>query len=254
MSFNFGNLSNAKPASTTSYLKPYGIYENVTIKSAEVKEGTSANGNAWKSLNVTFGNDEGIFPHSIFYFDEKDENNWKRGTITMANGGQRELPSRAEELQNTIASIGFAFFPEDFKKLQQVASKVQTTEQLMTYFKQFIDKNIDKNPKYMKLVGRNSNGRVYASFPKFTGIAQANDAKRAAENNVQVGEWYTWIVSPFNDNPAKLAFSAYEQQQANEYNNAKPTSVESTNVATDPINNFDSEDKEVNFDDLLSGL
>lgn len=252
--YNFGSLADTKPVNTIAYLKPYGIYNNVTIKSAEVKEGTSAAGNAWKSLNITFGNEEGIFSHSIFYFDEKDNKNWERGSIDMPNGGKRELPSRAEELQNTIAAIGFSFFPEDFKKLQQVASKVQTTEQLMTYFKQFVDKNIDKNPTNMKLVGRNYNGQIYAAFPKFTGIAQAKDEKRAAENQVNVGEWYTWLISPFNDNPAKLAFSAYEQKQANEYRNAKPTPVGTSNE-TDAINNFDSVDKDsesdIDFENLL---
>lgn len=249
MAFNFGNLQTVKPASTTSYLKPYGIYNNVTIKSTEIKEGTSSTGNAWKSLNVTFGNDEGVFSHSIFYFDEKDEDNWKRGTYDMPNGGKRERPSQAEELQNTIAAIGFAFFPEDFKKLQQVAGKVQTTEQLMTYFKQFIDKNIGKIATNMKLVGRTSNGHVYAAFPKFTGIAQANDEKRASENNVQVGEWYTWIVSPFNENPSKLAFSNYEQKQADEYHNAKPTVMSDQSI--DVSNNtLETED----IDDLLKGI
>lgn len=248
--FNFGSLANTKPANTTSYLKPYGIYENVTIKSTEVKEGTSASGNAWKSLNVTFGNDEGIFPHSIFYFDEKDTNNWKRGSVAMPNGGKRELPSRAEDLQNTISAIGFAFFPEDFKKLQQVASKVKTTEELMTYFKKFVDKNLDKNPTNMKLVGRNSNGRVYAAFPKFTGIAQAKDDKRATENNIKVGDWYTWLVSPFGSN---LTFSAYEQKQADEYRNAKPTAIETKIEGIDNTNE-QSSDEGVNFEELLGGI
>lgn len=250
MPFNFGSLANTKPANTTSYLKPYGIYENVTIKSVEVKEGTSSNGNAWKSLNVTFGNDEGIFSHSIFYFDEKDSKNWERGFVDMPNGGKRELPSRAEELQNTIAAIGFTYFPEDFKKLQQVAGKVQTTEQLMTYFKQFIEKNMDKNPTNMKLVGRNSNGRVFAAFPKFTGIAQAKDTKRAAENGIEIGQWYTWMVSPFGPN---LTFSAYEQKQADEYRNAKPTSVDNSDKKTDEINDFDNMpfgSEEIDFNSL----
>lgn len=249
MGFNFGNLANAKPATTTSYLKPYNIYENVTIKNTEVKEGTSQTGNAWKCLVITFGNDEGTFSHSIFYFDEKDSKNWERGTYPMPNGGTRELPSKAEELQNTISAIGFAFFPEDFKKLQQVAAKVTTTEQLMTYFKQFVDKNLDKNPTCMKLVGRNNNGAVYASFPKFTGIAQATTQDKAEKNGVQLNEWYTWTVSPFNNNSAKLAFSSYEQQQANSYNNAKPTKMDAE------INNISEiKSEEVDFDELLGGL
>lgn len=247
--FNFGNLSSVKPANTISYLKPYGIYKDVTIKSTEVKEGTSKNGNPWKSLNITFGNNEGIYNHSIFYFDEKDSKNWERGSYDMPNGGKRETASTAEELQNTIAAIGFAFFPEDFKKLQQVAGKVKTTEELMTYFKKFVDKNIDKNPTNMKLVGRTSqDGKVYSALPRFTGIAQAT-AKNAAQNGVAVGDWYTWMSSPFNSDPTRLTFTNYEQQQADAYKNAKPTPMKSSEPAA-----IDNSSDDVNFEELLGGL
>lgn len=248
--YNFGSLSNVKPANNINYLKPYNIYGNVTIKSTEIKEGTTKAGDPWKSLNITFGNDEGIFTHSVFYFDEKDPKNWEHGTYDMPNGGKRETVSNAEELQNTIAAVGFAYFPEDFKKLQQVASKVTTTEQLMTYFKQFIDKNIDKNPTYMKLVGRNSDGRVYAAFPRFTGIAQANTEEKAKNNNVEVGEWYTWMISPFNENPTKLAFSNYEQKQANDYNNAKPTVMKNSSEESIDTNNSENIDLSSLLDEI----
>lgn len=255
MAFNFGSLADTKPASTTSYLKPYGIYQNVTIKSAEVKEGTSANGNAWKSLIVTFGNEEGIHPHSMFYLNENNPKDFERGTQDMPNGGKRELPSSWERIKDQMAAIGFAFFPEDFEKLQKVSNKVQSFEELMTYFKKAVDKSIGKNPTNMKLVGRNSNGRVYATLPNCTGIAQAKDEKRANENQIKVGDWYTWMVSPFNSNPSKLAFSAYEQKQADEYRNATPTAVDNSAQDTDAANDFDriekgSEDA-IDFDSLL---
>lgn len=249
MSFNFGSLADTKPTSTTSYLKPYGIYSDVTIKSAEVKEGTSSNGNSWKSLVITFGNEDGIYSDSIFYLDETDSKDFERGTIDMPNGGKRELPSSWERLKDKMAAIGFAFFPEDFEKLQKVSSKIKSFDELMKYFKQAVDKNIGKNSTNMKLVGRNSNGRVYATLPSCTGIAQAKDEKRANENQIPVGGWYTWMISPFSDNPSKLAFSAYEQKQANEYLHAKPTSIGSSNE-TDTVNSFDSIDKDPG-DDLI---
>lgn len=251
--FNFGSLANTKPANTTNYLKPYGIYSNVTIKSVEVKEGTSSNGNTWKSLNIVFGNEEGIHPESLFYLNENNPKDFERTTQDMPNGGKRELPSSWERTKDKIAAIGFAFFPEDFEKLQKVSSKIKSFDELMKYFKQAIEKNIDKNPTNMKLVGRNSNGRVYATLPKCTGIAQATNEKRAAANGVNVGEWYTWMISPFNADAVKLAFSDYEQKQANEYHNAKPTVIDSS--TKDDTNDFDTvtgNDDDMDFESLLS--
>lgn len=253
MAFNFGSLADTKPANTVAYLKPYKIYSDVTIKSVEIKEGTSSNGNPWKSLVVTFGNEEGVHSDSMFYLNENNPKDFKRGVMDMPNGGKRELPSSWERLKDKMAAIGFAFFPEDFEKLQKVSSKIKSFDELMKYFKQAIDKNIGKNPTNMKLVGRNSGGRVYATLPNCTGIAQAKDEKKAVENQVEVGEWYTWMVSPFNNNPSKLAFSAYEQKQADEYYSAKPTSI-GTSKETDTINNFDSVEKGlediIDFDSL----
>lgn len=250
MSFNFGSLADTKPASSISYLRPYGVYSNVTIKSNEIKEGTSSNGNTWKSLVITFGNDEGIHSESLFYLNENNPKDFERSIQDMPNGGKRELPSSWERLKDRMAAIGFAFFPEDFNKIQQASSKVKSFEELMTLFKKAIDKNMGKKATNMKLVGRTSDGRVFATLPNCTGIAQAKDEKRAAENKVNVGDWYTWMVSPFNDNPTKLSFSAYEQKQADEYHSAKPTTMESK-AAED----FDSVEKgteeEIDFDNLL---
>lgn len=243
---NFGSLANTKPANTTSYLKPYEIHSDVVIKGSEIKEGTSANGNAWKSLNITFGNDNGIYSHSIFWItSEKD---FERGTTQMSNGGTRELPSNWERTRDVMAAIGFAYFPEHFKKLQAASAKAKSFDEIALNFKKMVDANAGKNPTNMKLVGRESNGRVYASLPNCTGIAQAKDEKRAAENNVNVGDWYTWMVTPFGDN---LSFTNYEISKANEYKNAKPTPMKEESETT----SFDTaESDDVNFDELLGGL
>lgn len=246
MSFNFGSLADTKPAKTTSYLKPYEIHSNVTIKSSEIKEGTSANGNAWKSLNITFGNDEGIYSHSIFWINS--EKDFERGEMKMSNGGTRELPSNWERTKDVMASIGFAFFPEQFAKLQAISAKAKSFDEIALAFKKMVDANVDKNPTNMKLVGRESNNRVYATLPNCTGIAQANDEKRAADNNVEVGQWYTWMVSPFGD---KLTFSDYEVGKANEYKNAKPTSMENKEVSLEVDSVSESSEEEINWDSFL---
>lgn len=247
MSFNFNSFAQVKPTNTTSYLKPYTINDNVTIKSTEVKEGTSANGTPWKRLVITFGNDEGTYEDSTFYLDINDPKATERNSVDMPNGGKREMPSRWEQTYYKLASIGHAFAPDLIDKFNSVVSKCKTFEDFMKAYKSMLDKVIDKNPTRMKLVGRNSNGTIYSTLPNCVGIAQANDEKRAAANGVEVGQWYTWLVSPFGD---KVAFTNYEQKQANEYNNAKPTvmSSESTNLDVDSTN----EDLDaVDFESLL---
>ena len=245
MNMNFGSLANAKPTNTNSFLKPYEIHENVTIKGTEIKEGTSSNGNPWKSLNITFGNDNGIYKHSIFWItSDKD---FERGVQEMSNGGKRELPSNWERTSDLMASIGFAFAPEQFAKLQAASSKAKSFDDIALAFKKMCDAVIDNKATNMKLVGRNSNGRVYATLPNCTGIACADTEEKAARNNVRINDWYTWRISPFNDSVSALDFSNYEMQKAEEYKNAKPTKMPETK----DIDNVSSDDEEIDFESLL---
>lgn len=249
--FNFGSLANIQPSNNITYLKPYGIYPNVVIDGVEVLEGTSEKGNAWKRLEITFKNDEGIYKHSIFWItSEKD---FERGVMDMNNGGKRELPSNWERTRDTMAAIGLHYAPEAFAKLQAASSKAKSFDDIALGFKKILENAIGKNPTNMKLVGRNSKGTVYATLPSCTGIDCANTDKKAAQNNVELNSWYTWMVSPFNDDATKLAFSNYEQTQANEYHNAKPTKVDNSTKETDAINNFDTKGSEdaFNLDALL---
>jgi hypothetical protein len=233
MAFNFGNITNATVANSTSYLKPYQIYSDVEIKKTEIVEGEK-DGRHWKRLDIVFGNNEGEYTESMFYCDENNPRDITRPEYDQPNGGKRYGAAPIEELQNEIASIGFAFFPKQFEKLQAAASKIGTVEQLMALFKKCIDSNIGKVKTNMKLVGRkSSDGHVYARLPKFTGMAEAKTQESASRNGVEVGQWYSWRVSPFNDNPDRLTFSSYEMQQANSLASAKPTQMS-------PLDSLDS--------------
>ena len=244
MAFNFGSLAETKPASTVSYLKPYTINENVVIKSTDVKEGvTASTGKAWKKLDITFGNDEGVFTESIFWITEQSD--FERGEYDTSNGGKRETPSRWERTQNELAAIGYAFFPESFEKLKAVSSKAKSFDDIILAFKKMADAAVNKKSTSMKLIGRNSNGRVYAALPSCVGIAQATE-KTAASNGVEVGQWYTWMVSPFGD---KLYFSPYEETQRANYTKATPTTM-----PKDPLTdttNVDTDENDFNLEDLL---
>lgn len=249
MNLNF-SLNEVKPASGAKYLKAYNIYHDVTLDGVEVKEGVSAKGNAWKSLNLNFSCPEGSYNHSMFYLNtDKDT---ERTEMDMPNGGKRQLPSAWERSRDLIAAVGFTFFPEDFAKMQKASSTLQykdakdAFEKIADMFIKCINKNKGKVHTSMKLVGRNSNGTVYATLPNCTGIAEAKDAKRAEENNVNVGDWYTWMITPFGDN---LSFTSYEEKKKAELENAKPTNMDAVDTVVDPAPKGSEDD--IDFDSLL---
>lgn len=252
MAFTF-NLS--APTNTNNYLRAYNIYDNVTIKSTEIKSGTSANGKDWKSLNITFGNDEGTYNHSIFFINLKNKEDIERRKYDMPNGGQRELPSNAETAMHTMAAIAHAFMPEYVDKLNEVISKCGNNfDKIAEAYKLMLDKVIDKNTTSMKLVGRNRDGVVYATLPNCAVCSEIKDQKTLERLNKTVGEgepkykmgdWYTWMTSPFGKN---LTFSAYELKQKNEMNNAKPTTM------PDVPSMDDSSDSGDDLADLLDSL
>lgn len=247
--FSFNSIAQVKPANTVSYLKPYSINDNVTIKSAEINEGVSSNGNEWKSLTITFGNDEGIYRDSTFFLDINDPKVTERKSIDMPNGGKRQMASSWEQTYYKLAAIGYAFAPNLIEKFNSVVGKCKTFEDFIKAFKAMIDKVANKTTTSMKLTGRNKDGHVYAVLPSCVGIAQAKDEKRAKDNDVQVGEWYTWMVSPFGSN---LSFSAYEEGKRAELASASPTKMPENNTYAD--SDLDTESKgseDIDFEALL---
>lgn len=241
--FDFGTFANVKTSDNVKYLKPYTINKDVAIKGTEIKEGTSSNGNKWKSLVITFGNDEGIYSDSTFFLDTNDPRDVERGSVDMPNGGKRPLPSRWEQTSYKLAAIGRAFAADQIDKFNSIVSKVKTFDEFIKYYKSMLDKVVNKTTTSMKLVGRNNNGHIYATLPNCVGIAQATTEEKAKANNVQVGEWYTWMVNPFGDN---LSFTAYEEGKRNELNNAKPTKIEETPAGINDISD------DVDFESLLA--
>lgn len=241
--FDFNSFAQVKPVNSVSYLKPYTINNNVTIKGTEIKEGVSSEGKPWKSLVITFGNDEGIYNDSTFFLDINDPKTVERGSSDMPNGGKRQRPSRWEQTYYKLAAIGYAFAPDLIEKFNAVVSKCKTFDDFIKTYKSILDKVANKTTTSMKLVGWNSKGHTYATLPICVGIAQATDEKKAAANGVNVGDWYTWMTSPFGSN---LAFSSYEESRRNELNNAKPTDM--SEVTTESNSN---NEEEIDFESLL---
>ena len=159
--FSFNSFAEAKPNSNSSFLKPYTINDNVSIISTEIKEGTSSKGNNWKSLVITFGNNEGVYNDSTFFLDINDPKVVTRNTIDMPNGGKREMPSQWEQTYYKLAAIGYAFAPDLIEKFNSIVSKCKTFDEFINAYKAMLDKVVNKTTTSMKLVGRNSNGSIY---------------------------------------------------------------------------------------------
>lgn len=208
MSFNFG-LTNAPLPSDIKYLKPYNIYKDVAFKSFEIKEGTSEKGNDWKCLKLTFASPEGEYTESIFYPKDGDD---QRREVDGANGGKRTLCSNFEVTMAMVAAVGHAFNPEGFKKMQDMSGKFRSFDDVVTVLTKILEQTKGKVTTSMKLIGRNSNGHVYARLPQPLGITQDKETK----------EWRTFPVAIFGDN---LTFSAYELKKREEIQNAKPTEM-----------------------------
>lgn len=239
MNFNFSEVT---LPSNISYLKPYTIYDNVVIDKIEVKEGTSSKGKAWKNMTITFKCEEGIHNESIFWIT--DNSDFERNTYTKSDGSTGVLPSNWETTRDTMAAIGLTFAPDVFPKLQAASTKAKSFDEIATAYIKMINSVKGKVSTSMKLVGKNSNGKVYAALPKCIGIAQATDEKSAESHGVKLNEYYTWLICPFGNN---LSFTNYEQQQKNKLNKAKPTSMDSLDNSIDSASDTEIDD----FDKLL---
>lgn len=248
MTFSFNSIATIKQPSNVKYLKPYTINDNVTIQKVETKEGTKKDGTPWKSLNITFGNDEGIYTDTIFYLDINDPQIQERKESDMPNGGKKLNPSTWERLNFKIAAILFAFAPDYVERFNKGTDKINTFDDYMKLFKGVLDKVTNKTKTSMKLNGRNSDGKIYATLPSCVGMAQANTEKKAKDNGVEVGAWYTWLTSPFGDN---LTFSSYELQKKKELEEAKPTDMKDDELAKS-VDGVSNETNEIDFDGLLS--
>ena len=123
--------------------------------------------------------------------------------------------------------------PESAKKFQGVLPKCKSFDDVATSFIKVLEKEQGKEI-YIKLLGRNNNGSVYATLPNCCGLTR--DGERFPINVFSNEDNFNW--------------SAYELQKQSEYKNAKPTSM--GNSSTDVVNNIDStQEEEIDFDSLL---
>lgn len=235
--FNFANLKEDSFVNTSKpHLKPYGIYKvNLTkIEKTELKGSKDPNA-VYPVIALEFtgcGEDKGIFTTNLFIPTTKEDG--VRPVYTNNEGHEYERPSRFENFQYTLMQIVQALNPEGTKKIIANGEKLQDAlnKDLTTGINLFIDLVIkalagkNKIETNIKLVGRNSNGTVYADLPRACGLNKSGELF----NTSFIGE--------------NLMFTNYEITQQKQYQSARPTNMDKVE------NNPDEEASDFNIDDI----
>ena len=222
---SFSNLGTTSFTSSASRsLKPYNIYE-VSLKDISLKDiqGTKDPSAVYHTIHLEFEGEEGTYQQNLFIPSTSEDT--VRPTYKNAAGHEYQRPSRFENYQYTLMQIVEAINPTGAQKIKENASKIKSMEQFNDLIIKALSgkSNVKTN---LKLVGRNVNGTVYAQLPNPCGLNKEGE------------------IFPVNFIGKDLFFSNYEQQQADNYKNAKPTAM-STNDSPDET------EEEINLDDIL---
>ncbi len=232
MNFNFNSLSEQNFTSNSGqHLRPYDIYTvNLTkIEKTELKGSKDPNA-IYPIIALEFtgcGDNKGVFTTNLFI--PTSEQDMERPTFKNNEGHEYNRPSRFENFQFTLMQIVHAINPAGEEKIKANASKIKTIDQ-------FIDLIIkalagkEKVETQLKLVGRNNNGTIYAALPQACGLNKAGE------------------IFPVNFIGDNLFFTNYELTQQKNYQNAKPTNMDSTDnpdITNSPSDDLDITDIEL---------
>lgn len=232
--FDFGSIADVSVSQGT-FLKPWHIYDDVKFAGiSDPITGTTKDGNTWKAWDFTFESPEGVFKEKIF---EPNEKSTQRAHVKGNNGGEVELPSDFERIEQVIAQIVATYTTDGMDKLKKLSESGKLDNLEFSQFIEVIKKLLktpinptEEHPIQLKLQGRTVNGVTYARLP--------NAAVSKQNKEVFMGKFLGY----------PLSFTSYEKGQADKYN-AGPTnmaSVDASNKSIDISN--------VNTDDLLNDL
>ena len=227
--FNFSNLSEQNFTSNAgAHLRPYDIHTvNLTkIEKTELKGSKDPNA-TYPVVAIEFtgvGDSNGTFTTNLFI--PTTDADMERPTYKNNEGHEYQRPSRFENFQFTLMQIVHALNPTGEEKIKANASKIKTIDQFIDLIVKALTGKNNVETK-LKLVGRNNNGTIYAALPNACGLNKAGE------------------VFPVNFIGDNLFFTNYELTQQKNYQNAKPTNMDSNNDNSD-IDNSD----DLNLDDL----
>ena len=170
------NLKGVK-GTASNHLKAWGIYD-VVFRGVEYVEGTSAKGNAWQGMQVTFAGDAGTYSKTFFCPGDGAEERLSG----ESNGRKWTLPSNAEVFSAVLAHLGENLSPDKYKKFQELEFELpRDFKQLVAKFDEALAPAKNKATT-LKLVANKKN---YADIPNFVSVNSKGDA---VINNNWVGK------------------------------------------------------------------
>jgi hypothetical protein len=235
--FNFGSFSTTSAVNTSKpQLKPYNSYKVKYAGSRiEHMNGKKDPEKVWDILKIRFEGEDGYYEESVFFLNDNDK---ERPKYKNAEGHEYERPSRFENTMTLLIQLATVLNPEAAKKFQAALPKCRSFEDVANVFIKVLEKEQNKE-LYIKLLGRTSNGAVYASLPSCCGLSK--DGERFPINVFSQKDDFNW--------------SAYELQKKNEYLNAKPTAMSSSKPSEDLTSSIDTattDSSEFDIDSLLN--
>ena len=201
--FDF-NINTPAVNNSKRRLAPWEIYD-VTFEGCSVQEfkGKTDPNATYKVLRIRFENEDGYYEESIFFPQNEDS---IRPKYQASDGHEYEAPSRWERTKMVIAQLAEVINPEGFKKMQEIASKFRSFDDMCAALIKITDPKKGTKTK-LKLLGRvNKNGSVEAVLPRIVGINK---------------EGVLFVSDNFIGN--SLYFTPYEEGKRAQYKNAAPT-------------------------------
>lgn len=231
MEMNFGSLATVQATSGSKRLKPWDIYP-VKFKGIDVREITGKKDPTmtYKILTTRFEGENGYYNEDTFFPTEASA---KRNTYKNKEGHEKEMPSGFEQTMTYIAQLAGVLNPEGFKKMQAASSKFKSFDDVYKALTTILTPKIGTEC-FIKLIGRNRDGRVQPAFPNITALNKDGEVF-TSDNFISLKKEI-------------LGFTEYEEAQMQAFKNAKPTNMPTETKADTSSHGSEDDD---DFSDLL---
>ena len=238
--FNFDKLADKSfVQSGSTRLRPFDIYE-VSLTKIEKTILKGKNGTDYNIIALEFKGEGGIHTENVFIPNKKED--FERTVNT--NG--KLMPSSFDRFEYTLVQLLEVINPDGKKKIAakgEALNKMEPIKAAETFGDMVCKLLAGKSDIkfFLKLVGQLNNGTWYARIPN--SCVMPKDATKDTEPNP-----LTFISR--ERNARGMEFSNYEMTQMKQYQSAKPTNMDKTEISNPDKADNDLDDFDSLADDL----